>query len=168
MDEDDEPTAASGGQPGRDVLTVDPPTEVLPGRLWISGSPVPPEFVAEHGITAVVDVADPDSPTDPDELERAGVRLYRKEPLVDDAERLPDLDLVEELVDVLVDAVGEGHRALVCCSFGRNRSGLVAALTVRALLAVPGAEALRLLRARRRRAVNNPAFAAHVTALPAP
>ncbi|HEU4676352.1 MAG TPA: hypothetical protein VFS29_10210 [Motilibacteraceae bacterium] len=155
-------------QVGAPVLTVDPPSEVLPGRLWIAGSPVAPEFVAEHGITAVVDVADADSPTDPDQLGRAGVRFYRKEPLVDDAERLPDLDLVEELVDVLVDAVGEGHRALVCCSYGRNRSGLVAALTVRALLAVPGAEALRLLRARRRRAVNNPAFAAHVTALPAP
>lgn len=65
---------------------------------------------------------------------------YLKCPLVDGGD-LPDPALTLRLAALVAGLVEEGHRALVHCTFGRNRSGLVAALIVRELLGVSGEEA---------------------------
>lgn len=153
--------------PAATALAVDPPSTLLPGQLWIAGSPVDWDWVSGQGIEVVLDVADPGPEPGPALLARCGVTHYRKEPLVD-GEELPDGDRLAELSRLLVDAVRAGRPTLVCCSFGKNRSGLVATLALRELLSCSGAEALGYVRARRHRAVNNRRFAAYVESLPPP
>lgn len=148
-------------------LQVDPPSTLLPGRFWIAGSPVDWAWVRRQRIEVVVDVADPGPQPDQARLAAAGVTSYRKDPLVDGAE-LPAAEQLSRLTATLVGAVRGGRRTLVCCSFGKNRSGLLAALALRDLLGVDGRRALDYLRARRHRAVNNATFAAHVESLAAP
>lgn len=143
---------------------VDPPNEVLPGRLWIGGAPVDFAWSRRHGIDVVLDLADPGpGPQTPD---LAGLD-YRKCPLVD-ADELPDDDQLRDLVTHVVTGVRAGRRVLVHCSFGKNRSGLVVTLAVRELLELSGADAVAHVRARRHRAVNNTVFAEYVEGLPAP
>lgn len=177
-----EPTEPSTGPPTLDLLTPprypaelepgadgpparpDPPSEILRGRLWIAGSPVDYGWVRERGVTVVADLADADAHPDPAELEGLA---YLKHPFVD-TDELPDLVVVEGLATALVEALAAGRRALVHCTYGRNRSGLVTALVVRGLLGVDGATALTLVRERRFRAVNNARFAAYLLTLGAP
>lgn len=62
-----------------------------------------------------------------------------------------------------------GKNVLVYCYYGRNRSGLVAALIIRDLLGCTGAEALARLRMARRGAVGgNAHFVSYLEELPAP
>jgi hypothetical protein len=56
----------------------------------------------------------------------------------------------------------------VHCTFGRNRSGLLASLVVREVLGVTGAVALSHVQSRRAGTVNNETFAAWLRTLPAP
>ena len=51
-----------------------------------------------------------------------------------------------------------GKKALVTCWQGRNRSGLVSALTLHFLLGCSGMEAVRIVQRARRGALTNPAF----------
>ena len=85
-----------------------------------------------------------------------------------DGEDLPDPGVTLRLAGLVAGLVGEGHRALVHCTFGRNRSGLVATLVVRELLGLSGADALAHVRARRDRVANNEVFASWLSSLPAP
>jgi protein-tyrosine phosphatase len=62
----------------------------------------------------------------------------------------------------------KGLRVLVTCAQGRNRSGLVVALAVRAIARVAGAEAMRRVRELRPNALTNPQFARYLESLPAP
>jgi hypothetical protein len=146
------------------VAPSDPPTELVDGRLWHGGCPVDFGWVRRTGIDVVLDVADPDA--FPPAQEIRGL-AYLKCPLVDD-ERLPDPGLTLRLAGVVAGLVGEGHRALVHCTFGRNRSGLMAALVVRELLGISGADALGRVRQRRPGAANNETFARWLASLPAP
>jgi len=57
---------------------------------------------------------------------------------------------------------------LVHCTFGRNRSGLMASLVVRELLGLPGGDAMRYVQERRDGTVNNESFATWLQSLPAP
>jgi protein-tyrosine phosphatase len=56
---------------------------------------------------------------------------------------------------------------LVHCTYGRNRSGLLVALAVRRLFGISGNDAANLVRERRRRALNNRTFSAHLDGLAA-
>jgi protein-tyrosine phosphatase len=56
----------------------------------------------------------------------------------------------------------------VHCTFGRNRSGLIASLVVRELLDLPGEDAMHYVQERRDGTVNNETFAAWLRSLPAP
>ena len=85
-----------------------------------------------------------------------------------DGEDIPDPAVTLRLAGLVAGLVDEGHRALVHCTFGRNRSGLVATLVVRELLGLCGADALAHVRARRDRVANNEAFDAWLLSLPAP
>ncbi len=146
------------------VDPADPPTEMVQGRLWHGGCPVDFAWVRETGIDVVVDLADADAYPPAEEIEGL---TYLKVPLVD-GETVPEPGVTLRLASLVAGLVGDGHRALVHCTFGRNRSGLVTALVVRELLGLSGEEALAHVRRRRRRTVNNQAFAEWLGALPAP
>jgi hypothetical protein len=146
------------------VDPADPPTELVPGGLWQGGCPVDFDWVRSTGIDVVLDVADADAYPPADEIEGL---IYLKSPLVDH-DSLPDQGLTLRLAAVVAGLVQDGHRALVHCTFGRNRSGLMATLVVRELLGLTGAEALAYVRARRKGVVNNDAFRDWLESLPAP
>lgn len=146
------------------VDPADPPTEMIPGRLWHGGCPVDFDWVRATGIDVVLDLADADAYPPSAEIEGL---TYLKAPLVD-GDTVPEPGVTTRLASFVAGLVGEGHRALVHCTFGRNRSGLVTALVVRELLGLSGAEALGYVQARRDRTVNNQAFASWLASLPAP
>jgi hypothetical protein len=145
------------------VEPADPPTEMVPG-LWHGGCPVDFGWVRETGIDTVVDLADPDAYPPADDIEGLA---YLKCPLVD-GEQVPDPVLTLGLAHLVADLVRQGRTALVHCTFGRNRSGLVMSLLVRELLQCTGADALAHVQQRRRGTVNNEGFAEWLRALPAP
>jgi protein-tyrosine phosphatase len=146
------------------VEPADPPTELVPGKVWHGGCPVDFAWVRDTGIDVVLDLADADAYPPAAEVERL---TYLKCPLVDDVE-VPDPSVTLRLASLVAGMVGDGHRALVHCTFGRNRSGLVATLIVRELLNLSGAAALDFVRERRNGVVNNVAFEKWLSSLPAP
>lgn len=146
------------------VEPADPPTEMIPGRLWHGGCPVDYDEVRATGLTAVVDLSDAD--THPPVGATDGL-LYLKVPLVDAGE-LPDAGLLLRLAALVAGLLEDGHRVLVHCTFGRNRSGLLVSLVVREVVGLSGADAVAYVQARRRGTVNNETFAAWLRGLPAP
>ena len=141
-----------------------PPTELVRERLWHVGCPVDFPWLRRAGIDVVLDVADADAYPPADEIDGL---IYLKSPLVDH-DTLPDEGLTLRLAGLVAGLIGDGHRALVHCTFGRNRSGLMATLVVRELLGVSGAEALAHVRSLRDGAANNEVFSAWLESLPAP
>jgi hypothetical protein len=146
------------------VDPADPPTELVAGKLWHGGCPVDFEWVHESGIDVVLDLADADAYPPADLIEGL---IYLKCPLVDQ-EDLPEPGLTLRLAALVAGLVRDGHQALVHCTFGRNRSGLVATLVVRELLGLSGSDALEYIQARRDRVANNDTFAEWLATLPAP
>lgn len=146
------------------VDPADPPTEMIPGRLWHGGCPVDFAWVRRTGIDVVVDLADPDAYPPAAEIEGM---TYLKVPLVD-GETVPEPGVTLRLADLVAGLVEDGHKALIHCTFGRNRSGLMASLIVRRALGVSGEEALAYVQRRRDRTVNNEGFAEWLRSLPAP
>ena len=146
------------------VEPADPPTELIAGRLWHGGCPVDFAWVQESEIDVVLDLADPDAYPPAEHIEGL---IYLKCPLVD-AEDLPEPGLTLRLAALVAGLVRDGHQALVHCTFGRNRSGLMATLVVRELLGLTGADALEYVQTRRDRAANNETFAEWLASLPAP
>jgi len=145
------------------VAPVDPPSEMVQDRLWHGGVPVDYVWVRDRGIDTVVDLADADS--FPPSQQVDGIS-YLKCPLVD-GDELPDQGLTTRLADLVAGLVEDGHRVLVHCTFGRNRSGLLVSLVVRRLLGLTGEEAVRYVQERRQGAVNNETFNAWLSSLPA-
>lgn len=146
------------------VDPADPPSELVADRLWHGGCPVDFGWARATGIDVVLDLADADA--HPPAAEIDGL-IYLKCPLVDH-DTVPDEGLTLRLAALVAGLVEDGHRALVHCTFGRNRSGLMATLVVRELLGLTGADALAHVRARRDRVANNTAFEAWLESLPAP
>ena len=118
----------------------------------------------ELGIDVVLDLADAEAHPPASEIEGL---LYLKCPLVDH-DVLPDPGLTLRLATLVAGLVQDGHRALVHCTFGRNRSGLMTTLVVRELLGLSGADALAHVRARRDNVANNAVFEEWLRSLPAP
>jgi protein-tyrosine phosphatase len=147
------------------VEPADPPTELVPGRLWHGGCPVDFGWVRDAGIDVIVDLADPDAYPPAEEIADL---TYLKCPLVDDDSSVPDPAVTVRLASFVSGLLDEGRRALVHCTFGRNRSGLITTLIVREQLGLSGAEALGYVQERRDRTVNNQAFARWLATLPAP
>ena len=146
------------------VEPADPSSELVEGRLWQGGCPVDFAWVRATGLDVVLDVADADA--HPPEEAIQGL-TYLKCPLVDEG-TVPDPVLTLGLAALVARLVDDGRRALVHCTFGRNRSGLVATLVVRELLDLSGADALAHVRERRRNVVNNAAFEEWLESLPRP
>ncbi len=144
-----------------DPEEIDPPDAIIDGRLWQGGSPVDYAWARAAGIDVVVDVSDPGPPPAEDDL---GGISYRKCPLVD-GDEMPEAAQLDELVEHVVGEVRAGRRVLVHCTYGRNRSGLLVALVVRQLFGISGTDAATIVRERRRRALNNKTFSAHLDGL---
>ncbi|HEV2357178.1 MAG TPA: dual specificity protein phosphatase [bacterium] len=141
--------------------------EILDGRLFQSGAP---EEAAEwqsihaRSIDAVIDLygtLDPGVPTVPNSI------LYIFWPIEDTA-ALPDMGIMNVLVDAVVSLIALGHRVLVHCHRGKSRSGLLNALVAMKILGISGREAVDLVRRRRPGALGNAVFTAYLEALPAP
>jgi protein-tyrosine phosphatase len=146
------------------VDPADPPTELVADQLWHGGCPVDFDWVRGQGVDTVVDLADADAYPPAEQIEGL---VYLKCPL-EDAGTVPDPSLTLRLAAFVAGLVRDGHQALVHCTFGRNRSGLMATLVVRDLLDLSGAAALDYVRERRDGAVNNDAFAQWLRSLPQP
>ena len=146
------------------VEPAEPPTELVPGKLWHGGCPVDFDWVHATRIDVVLDLADPDAHPPAEAIEGL---TYLKCPLVD-GDELPDPTLTLGLAALVARLVDEGRQALVHCTFGRNRSGLLATLLVRELLGLSGADALAHVRALRRDVATNATFETWLESLPAP
>ena len=72
-----------------------------------------------------------------------------------------------QAAEIVARRVRSGERVLVTCAMGRNRSGLVSALALHFLTGISGAEAARLVKARRHNALTNRYFMAALFKVPA-
>ena len=138
--------------------------EVLDG-LWIRGrlnsALTTQQAVAELkelGITSVLSV----HPQGDTMLLGQNEIDYKHVPL-SDGKKIPDV--IEELADWVYERVPS---TLVMCRAGRNRSGLIVALTIMRIKKVSGPVALDVLRNKRPRAIANPAFEKYLLGLEAP
>lgn len=91
-----------------------------------------------------------------------GVEYYML-PIADG--KIKDGDLLNRLATRLLQRILEGHKVLVHCNAGRNRSGLLSALIVRKYFKISGREALNYVRERRPEAVANPHFEEYLEGL---
>ncbi len=138
-------------------------TEVVPNLLWWSSQPKQSGLIRGLAIENLWDLCDAGD-DDPQSIRNAA--RYHREPLDDSDDFEPD-NLLRIANDV-VKAIAAAERTLVHCTFGKNRSGIIVALVLRALLDISGAEALDRVRRLRVNAVNNTAFAAWLVSLPPP
>jgi protein-tyrosine phosphatase len=140
--------------------------EILKDRLYQSGAPADAmewSPILARKTDVVVDLfgtLDPGVPTQPDSI------LYIFWP-IEDRPHLPDVQVMNILVDTVVRLIRAGHRVLVHCHKGRSRSGMINALVVRQL-EISGAEAVDLVRRQRPESLRNQVFATYVQGLPAP
>jgi len=134
---------------------------VNPGEtLFVSGSIEDWEAIHRLRIGVIVDMdggVDAGLPELPDSI------FYVYHPIRD--EDLPNMVQIEALGRLVADLVSAGHRVLVHCRMGFNRSVLVIA-TALTYMGLSGRQALADLRLRRPGALFNEVFAAHVETLP--
>ena len=119
-----------------------PPHEIVPG-LWQSGSPEP----GEHW-DAIFDLHGTAPPLE-------DVELYVHW-LIEDGPA-PDFATLVAMADLVADLRAAGKRVLIHCAAGINRSGLLSAASLIRGGTDPD-EAVRLVRAARTHALNNPNF----------
>jgi protein-tyrosine phosphatase len=135
---------------------------VNPGEtLFVSGDIEEWEAIRGLRINVIVDMdgdVDRGLPQGPDSI------FYVYHPIRDD-EDLPNLAQIEALGRLVADLVSAGHRVLVHCRMGLNRSALVIA-TALTYMGLSGREAVADLRRRRPGSLFNEIFAAHVESLP--
>lgn len=92
----------------------------------------------------------------------SGVKIVRAP--MDDANYIPAEAL--PAARAVASAWRAGHRVLVTCNMGRNRSGLVVALALCILTGKPGRECLLHVRRHRQGALMNTTFSAFLASLP--
>ncbi len=135
---------------------------INPGEtLFVSGEIDEWESIRTLRINVIVDMdgdVDRGLPQGPDSI------FYVYHPIRDE-EGLPNLAQLEALGRLVADLVAAGHRVLVHCRLGLNRSALVVA-TALTYMGLSGREALADLRRRRPGSLFNEVFATHVAALP--
>ncbi len=156
------------GVPGIEPTST--PTPMVAGRLWHGGRSIDEGWVRATGVTAVVDLSDVDShpPVSATSGPLGGTTRLVRLAVPLDADTLPDPGLLLRLAALVTGLMEDGHRVLVHCTSGRNRSGLIVALVVREVVGLSGAEAVTFVRARRPGALTHPAFVAWLRQLPAP
>jgi protein-tyrosine phosphatase len=128
--------------------------------LFVSGDIEDWGAIRRLRIDVVVDMdgsVDRGLPQTPDAI------FYVYHPIRD--EDLPNVSKIEALGRLVADLVTAGHRVLVHCRMGFNRSALVIG-TALTYMGLSGRQALQDLRRRRPGALFNEVFAAHVESLP--
>jgi protein-tyrosine phosphatase len=141
--------------------------EILKGQLFQSGAPQEAadwQPVLDRGIDVVVDLygtLDANVPTRPNSI------LYIFWPIADVPE-LPDMRIMDVLVDAVIRLIRLEHKVLVHCHMGKSRSGLFNALVAMKVLGISGADAVDLVRRQRPGSLGNQVFAAYLQGLPAP
>ena len=131
------------------------------GRLFISAIIQRWNPLASRGVDVVIDLEgglDLCIPTQSNHC------LYVYFPFDDDDRELPSLTKLQAIVDLCASLMRDGHRVLVHCSTGFNRSALVAGLILTEL-GVPGAVALARIRERRPGALFNDRFADYLASV---
>lgn len=135
-------------------LTVD--AHQVHGNLWQGGAPPTGSEVREAGFTALILCAKGYQPAG---KEFVGVRVFHA-PMADAFEGLTPREIETWLsaADAAARLVRSGHRVLVTCMAGRNRSGIVSVEALRRL-GYSAADGIRMVRqARGPMALSNPAF----------
>lgn len=141
-------------------------TEVHPG-LWVSPLPERTWTLDEWGVGLVVTLTEELPPQAARRLQEEGRSTMLLHWPILDGDR-PDMDQALLVAGTAARAVESGTKVLVHCQEGWNRSGLVAALTVRELRGCTGKEALAQVQERRPGTLGNEEFAAALRELPAP
>mgnify|MGYP001618010290 CR=1 FL=1 len=119
------------------------------------------DWLEQLGVTVVVNLWKPDP-----EMQAQTAINYIHLPIPDG--KTLDPDPLLSLADELAAGIPLGERTLVHCYGGKNRSGLMSALIVRAHYRISGGLALRAVREGRPRAVANETFADYLEKLPPP
>jgi len=142
-------------------------SEIIPGKLWQSGSldtPFDEMEVWRRGIRYVVNLCgdDPIRHVPSDLQPFTEVRWE-----FDDDHVLPDEAALAAVADRTAAAVRAGTRVLVHCAAGLNRSSLVTALVLARLTPMRGPELVEYIRARRSPdCLFNRTFAGYVEKIP--
>jgi hypothetical protein len=130
--------------------------EIIPGRLWQSGSVQGREGegeVLDLGIDYVVNLNG-----DPPFSGGGGRGPFTELRWQIEDGPLPDREDLDEVVSRVCSAVSSGGRVLVHCAAGLNRSSLVNAMAVHKLTGRSGPELIRYMRSRRPGALTNGRF----------
>ncbi|MBD2184873.1 dual specificity protein phosphatase family protein [Planktothrix sp. FACHB-1355] len=130
------------------------------GQLFISPDIDDWQPIAAHDINVIFDLdgdLDIGVPSISDRI------LYIYFPFED--KDLPDLEKLHSIARLGASLIGSGHRVLSHCGMGHNRSALVAGLIL-TYLGLTGAEAVALLRQKRRGALYNKNFASYLITMP--
>ena len=128
-------------------------------RLYVSSMIDDWSAIDEHGITVVVDL---EGAIDSGIPSGDGSRMYLYYPFEDDA--VPDPSLVGPLTAFLATLYRGGHRVLVHCRMGLNRSPLVAGVVLHHL-GWTGRDAVDRLRERRPGALFNEHYSGYLERL---
>lgn len=135
----------------------------LAERLWIGSAPATDKNLKSCGFDSVVLAAEEFQPRGA----FGGTRVLHA--------GFNDSRMDTRTADVAMEAAREvvrrwrgGERVLVTCMAGRNRSGLVSALSLMLLFGMTGKQALRRVQSQRDGALTNPHFAEFLTSLRRP
>ncbi len=145
--------------------------EIHPG-LWQGSWPPPGRWLADKGISTLVLCAYEYQPPFrfPDQVAMlVGLRSPSPwpdvnvcyAPLDDSFSQQPPRDALHAALKAARYAaamLAQRRRVLVTCWQGRNRSGLVSALTLHLHLGISGKDAVRIVQTRRQRGLRNPIF----------
>lgn len=129
-------------------------------QLWVCGTPTLEQTVARNW-TAGVTVCTKLPPTDV-----RNVLTWWQHIPVRDGKRLQVDDYVRAR-DYVLAMLQNGHRVVINCLAGRNRSCLIAALVLMERYQIDGASAAYIVRARRPNALVNPVHLEWLTSLEA-
>lgn len=130
--------------------------EVHPG-IWQGSVPPEGELLADLGFGGLVLCA---MEHQPEAARFPGLQVVHA-PNDDNFSRLPtreELKLAFQAAREVARLVSEGSPVLVTCQMGRNRSGLVSALSIHLLTGLGGTECLLQVCSHRKGALGNPGF----------
>lgn len=145
-----------------DFQSGDVISEILPGRLYMSGQPDTSRdwdivFQQHDVVISLTSDPVPDVPSG---------KIHLKWPIEDGP--VPDQEKLKSIVLAVLGCLAGGDRILVHCGAGVNRSGLVAALVMRAAAKLTGRQAAEHIRNCRPGALINSQFNAYLNDLPEP
>jgi len=143
-------------QAGESIPTVTRDVARVAPKLWIGSRPPGGSGLAAMGFDVLVLCAEEYQPRG---ASFPGVKVLHAG--FDDAfmPSSKDLQIASVASDAVMDYVTQGKRVLVTCQMGKNRSGLVVALSLMKLYDMSGRDAMAVVRLARPGALFNPAFA---------